>query len=86
MKKVTILLLLLFAFDVMADSVDLDCSESAGGAGCHSCLCQNHGTGMTSAPFTRNSLTVSGRISNPESVQPDLLSLKGIFRPPTIPS
>ncbi|OGH58354.1 MAG: hypothetical protein A3G34_16140 [Candidatus Lindowbacteria bacterium RIFCSPLOWO2_12_FULL_62_27] len=86
MKKVAILLLVLFAFDILADGVDLDCMESATDAGCHSCLCQNHGTGLTSAPLVQNSLTVSSFISNHESIQPDLLSIKGVFRPPKFPA
>ena len=86
MKKIMVLLLLLFTFDVVADGIDFDCSKSAAGAGCHSCLCWNHGTGMASPPLVENSLTVSYFISNPENAHPDFLFLKGVFHPPQFPA
>lgn len=82
MKRLALLLLLIFAVDVAIDSLDADCRGVDSSQPCHACLCGTHAfdtreasSGIILAPALR-------RVPPSPSPLRELLLDKSTFHPP----
>ncbi len=85
MRKVALVLALLFCADVALDSFDADCAQMRPDRPCHACFCQTH---ILPAPALGERLAAPSPTSVAPAREPlvDRLIDKTLFRPPKAPA